>query len=91
MTYTTWNKAKDLRIWSDTLEARQKLPALVRKLIHATVEKPKLVQFPADEGIQRRGWDGVLEVDHGIGQTTMERMRFITNKTNYQRGHSAAS
>lgn len=65
MSYSTWCKGKDLRTWADSLEARQKLPALVRRLIHATVENPKLVQFPADEGTQRRGWDGVLEVDCG--------------------------
>ena len=41
--------------------ARQKLPAVIRHLIHATVEKPRLVQFPADEGIQRRGWDGRVD------------------------------
>jgi hypothetical protein len=65
MSYSTWCKAKDLRTWADTLEAQRKLPALVRKLIHATVENPKLIQFPADEGTQRRGWDGVLEVECG--------------------------
>ncbi len=65
MSYSAWSKGKDLRVWADTLEARQKLPALVRRLIHATVENPKLVQFPADEGIQRRGWDGVLETECG--------------------------
>jgi len=61
MSYSVWSKAKDLRVWADTLESRQKLPALVRKLIHATVESPKLIQFPADEGVQRKGWDGTLE------------------------------
>jgi hypothetical protein len=65
MSHTAWSKAKDLRVWADTLEARHKLPALVRKLIYATVESPKLFQFPADEGTQRRGWDGVLETDFG--------------------------
>ena len=54
-----------MQVWASSLEARQKLPALVRRLIHGTVEHPKLVQFPADEGTQRRGWDGVLEVDSG--------------------------
>ena len=33
--------------------------------IHATVDHPKLSQFPADEGTQRKGWDGILEVDQG--------------------------
>ncbi len=63
MSYSTWCKGKDLRTWADSLEARQKLPALVRRLIHATIENPKLVQFPADEGTQRRGWDGILDTD----------------------------
>lgn len=65
MSYQTWVKGSDLRIWADTLQARQKLPALVRRLIHATVEKPTLMQFPADEGTQRRGWDGVVQVVAG--------------------------
>ena len=65
MNYTVWSKAKDLQTWALSLEARQKLPALVRKLIHATVDNPRLIQFPADEGTQRRGWDGVLEVETG--------------------------
>src|SRR5260370_2230534 len=61
MSYQTWIKGNDLRIWADTLQARQKLPALVRRLIHATIENPTLTQFPADEGTQRRGWDGVVQ------------------------------
>jgi hypothetical protein len=62
MSYQTWTKGNDLRAWADTLQSRQKLPALIRRLIHATVEKPTLTQFPADEGVQRRGWDGVVQV-----------------------------
>ena len=65
MSYQTWIKGNDLRTWADTLQARQKLPALVRRLIHATVENPTLTQFPADEGTQRRGWDGVVQVAMG--------------------------
>jgi len=65
MGYTTWVKGSDLRVWADTLQARQKLPALIRRLIHSTVENPTLTQFPADEGIQRRGWDGVVQVSIG--------------------------
>jgi hypothetical protein len=65
MSYQTWIKGADLRIWADKLEARQKLPALVRRLIHATTENPTLTQFPAEEGIQRRGWDGVAKVTTG--------------------------
>ncbi len=66
MSYATWVKGSDLRVWADTLlQAQQKLPALIRRLIHATVENPTLTQFPADEGIQRRGWDGVVRVSTG--------------------------
>lgn len=62
MSHTLWSKAKSLVVWADELEARHKLPALVRRLIHATIDKPKLVQFPANEGTQRPGWDGILQV-----------------------------
>jgi hypothetical protein len=65
MSYQTWVRGSDLRNWAETLQARQKLPALVRRLIHATIEKPILTQFPADEGTQRRGWDGVVQVSTG--------------------------
>jgi hypothetical protein len=65
MSYQTWIKGTDLRIWADKLEARQKLPALVRRLIHTTIEKPMLTQFPADEGTQRRGWDGIAKIETG--------------------------
>ena len=65
MSYQTWVKGSDLRIWADKLEARQKLPALVRRLIHATIGNLTLTQFPADEGTQRRGWDGVAKVTNG--------------------------
>ena len=64
--YSTWCKARDLIAWAHhTLEAQNKLPALLRKLIHATVENPDLCQFPADEGTRRRGWDGILKTDRG--------------------------
>ena len=65
MNFTPWTKARDLRVWADTLQAREKLPALIRRLIHATTENPTLSQFPADEGIQRRRWDGILAVPTG--------------------------
>jgi hypothetical protein len=65
MSYQTWVKGNDLRVWADTLQARQKLPALVRRLIHATVDKPTLTQFPSDEGTQRRGWDGIVQTSNG--------------------------
>lgn len=64
MSYKTLIKARHLSgDWADSLQARQVLPSLVRRLIHATIENPSLVRFPAEEGIQRRGWDGLVETD----------------------------
>jgi hypothetical protein len=65
MSYQSWVKGSDLQMWADSLEARQKLPALIRRLIHATVENPTLTQFPADEGVQRPGWDGAVHTQTG--------------------------
>ncbi len=61
MSYTTLIRAIHLQNWAGTSMARQKLPALVRRLVHATIDNPCLVQFPADEGTGRRGWDGTIE------------------------------
>ena len=59
MSYTTLIRAIHLQERAGTLVVRQKLPALVRRLIHATVDNPTLTRFPADEGIDRRGYDGM--------------------------------
>jgi transcriptional regulator with XRE-family HTH domain len=51
LSYSTWCKAKDLIAWADTLEAQQKLPALVRRLIHGTIENPTLSQPTKELGV----------------------------------------
>ena len=51
-------KAIEIENWADMLDARQPLPQLLRRLVHATVERLIRIDFPAGEGVQRPGWDG---------------------------------
>ena len=55
--------AIEIEGWADTLDARQRLPQLLRRLAHATVEQLTRIDFPAGEGVQRPGWDGITETD----------------------------
>jgi hypothetical protein len=52
--------AQDLDRWSERVNARPMLPALLRMLVHATVERTDLthVDFPAGDEAQRPGYDG---------------------------------
>ncbi len=73
----TWTRAIDLENWAGTLDARSRLPQLIRQLIHATIETPEYIDFPAEEGIGRRGWDGVVRTTSGnafvpVGQSVWE-------------------
>jgi hypothetical protein len=63
--YRGWTKAVDLEQWAARLEARQRLPALIRSLVWATTSGQTRFSFPADEGVQRTGWDGELAVASG--------------------------
>lgn len=54
--------ALDLDRWSATAAARVALPALVRRLAHAS-GPPLKIDFPAFESVDRPGWDGVLVRD----------------------------
>jgi hypothetical protein len=56
-------KALELENWANVIEARQRLPQLLRRLSHATVEDLTRIDFPADEGVQRPGWDGLTETN----------------------------
>lgn len=61
----TWTRAIDLENWAETLDARSKLPQLIRQLVHATLETPEYIDFPAEESVGRRGWDGVVRTKLG--------------------------
>jgi hypothetical protein len=58
-------KAIDLTQWADRLDARSRLPLLLRRLIHATVNSIHRIGFPAEEGVQTPGYDGFLVVEKG--------------------------
>lgn len=52
--------AMDIQQWADRLDARSQLPRLVRRLIQATAPSIGRLHFPADEGVQLDGWDGIV-------------------------------
>ena len=50
--------ARQIAAWSETVDARAQLPALLRMLVHSTGTNLNLVDFPAFDNSQRKGWDG---------------------------------
>lgn len=54
--------ALDLDHWSGNPVARTVLPALVRRLVHASAS-PRQIDFPAYDGVDAPGWDGTLKLD----------------------------
>lgn len=54
-------KARQIEQWSDTTSAREQLPALLRRLVCATLDEATRVDFPAFDNAQRPGWDGIAE------------------------------
>ncbi|MDP9475987.1 MAG: hypothetical protein M3R38_09925 [Actinomycetota bacterium] len=55
----------DLNAWSARREAQSLLPRVIRRLVHATSERVERIGFPADEGVQLGGYDGVVRVAEG--------------------------
>ena len=64
---STWVRAITLEQWADHIDAQSILPLLVRRLVRGTVDPTNLirVQFPALEGVQSPGWDGLVEATRG--------------------------
>jgi hypothetical protein len=62
-----WVSAHQLNRWADTNDAKARLPELIRRLVHATVEQVYLerVGFPAGEETHRPGYDGVTSTKRG--------------------------
>ncbi len=65
MTLATLVDGTDLNLWANRRDSQAELPRLVRRLIHATVERVERIALPADEGVQLGGWDGIVEVAEG--------------------------
>lgn len=54
-------KSTHLDAWSDQIEARSALPALIRRLVHTTGKDVLASSFPAYDDSQTKGWDGSVE------------------------------
>ena len=54
-------RSADIDGWSRRINARHKLAALLRGLVHTTGYELTRVDFPAFDNAERRGWDGVVE------------------------------
>lgn len=60
--------ARDLTRWAAYRTAQEELPALVRRLIHATTTTATRVGIPAGDAVQIGGYDGVVVIaeDHAF-------------------------
>ena len=56
-------KARQIEEWAGNIEARDRLPVLLRRLVHATGRELRRVDFPGYDNAQRHGWDGRVEAD----------------------------
>ena len=54
-------RSADIDLWSRRIDARHKLAALLRGLVHTTGYEFTRVDFPAFDNAERPGWDGVVE------------------------------
>ena len=54
-------RSADIDRWSRRIDARHKLAALLRGLVHTTGYDLTRVDFPAFDNAERPGWDGVVE------------------------------
>ena len=55
--------ARDLDRWAGGLDARQRLPELLRRLVHATANGLTFCRFEGGDESQRPGWDGETKAD----------------------------
>jgi hypothetical protein len=60
-------RANHLVQWADKRSSQGELPALVRRLILASVERSAIqrIDFPAEDSVNRPGVDGMLQVIEG--------------------------
>jgi hypothetical protein len=57
--------ATDLNSWAKRRDAQALLPKLIRRLVHASIDRVIRASFRAGEGIVLAGWDGVVMVEEG--------------------------
>jgi len=58
-------RAFNIDQWAGTLDARAAMPALLRRLVHATAPHSSRIDFSAWESTQRPGWDGIVITREG--------------------------
>ena len=56
-------KAARIEQWADSIDARDELPVLLRRLIRTTGDRLLQVEFHGYDNAQRHGWDGWLEAE----------------------------
>ena len=57
-------KARQIAEWAaGNIQARDRLPVLLRRLIHSTGRELRHVDFPGYDNAQRHGWDGWVEAE----------------------------
>jgi transcriptional regulator with XRE-family HTH domain len=56
-----WTNTIDLQEWAKYMDARSQFPILIRRLIHATSNSLRQIEFAAGEGSERKGWDGLVD------------------------------
>ena len=57
-------EARRIEEWAAAnIAARDRLPVLLRRLVHATGRELRRVDFPGYDNAQRHGWDGQVEAD----------------------------
>ncbi|WP_186829217.1 hypothetical protein [Ralstonia sp. TCR112] len=56
-----WVSALNLQQWSETIQAKNRLPGVVADLIRAVATDISDIRFPKDDKGQVRGFDGVLD------------------------------
>lgn len=63
MSAITLVDASDLERWASSRRSQEELPALVRRLIHATTTTATHVGLPAGDAVQQGGYDGVVVIN----------------------------
>ena len=62
ITEMKWIDTTDITNWAKRRDCQDTLPQLIRKLIRATSNSIKSINFPSGENVLIGGWDGILEV-----------------------------
>lgn len=60
-----WLGGTDLAHWADRRDSQERMPELIRRLVHATVSQLERIEFRAGEGVQLAGWDGIVQTPQG--------------------------